>query len=644
MIKNTDSISIKKRKNLLNEIDSMHPVDKKIALRKFEFENQTSSQSDNFKNIQGRVDSINVAFDSGNTKTSDALIEIEKQNGTLGEIEEHINPNALALGSGMIGDVLAGGKKAAIKQTTKKRVKPKPVEENQEEVNLINETGRVVGDIFDETINNVLETGDDLAQFIGLPMSGIVYDSNDFFGTVRWVDNDEMMYLKEDGRVSPRIVNIADKPKTGGGQIISGIGQFVASMAVIFRATRGWKANTLQPSEGSRARKILTNNPFKKGEQIELVAGRTHLQEMFRLYGAAAFADFLFSPNKGNISTIFRDAGVDNMVVNYFDSSPENEEQYLKDIKAKMMGRLKNVQEGLAFGRLIDTVIDTLSVIKLGIKRGGEEGNLLKETIDKYTDFGRTKKLDETQGGSALSLEQAKSEPTQVVGAREQAQRETPFDMVSGVTKPTDIQLNNMKNITKDDVTNKIYNSAASLENVAYFAQQAEKKTRKILADNMSANNKTPFVDIKFRKKDIDSLTEKLQSKNNKGSSISDYLGFRFITEEKDIGKGRKFVVDNFTVLDKEVKKNTGVTHYQVLDDSGKFTYEIQVVSDNAAAVLSREHKDAFAPYKMLQRKGLATPSDDAYMKRETVKLEKNLKDIDKKEKETFLQGIEVTP
>ena len=50
MIKNTDSISIKKRKNLLNEIDSMHPVDKKIALRKFEFENQTSSQSDNFKN------------------------------------------------------------------------------------------------------------------------------------------------------------------------------------------------------------------------------------------------------------------------------------------------------------------------------------------------------------------------------------------------------------------------------------------------------------------------------------------------------------------------------------------------------------------------------------------------------------------
>ena len=185
MIKNTDSISIKKRKNLLNEIDSMHPVDKKIALRKFEFENQTSSQSDNFKNIQGRVDSINVAFDSGNTKTSDALIEIEKQNGTLGEIEEHINPNALALGSGMIGDVLAGGKKAAIKQTTKKSVKPKPVEENQEEVNLINETGRVVGDIFDETINNVLETGDDLAQFIGLPMSGIVYDSNDFFGTVR---------------------------------------------------------------------------------------------------------------------------------------------------------------------------------------------------------------------------------------------------------------------------------------------------------------------------------------------------------------------------------------------------------------------------------------------------------------------------
>lgn len=624
----TDSIATKQRGNIINDISHLSAADKAIALRKHEFENQVSNQSEEHIDKQERVDLINETYSSGNFNAAKDFMQMEKDNGTFHEIENEINEEVVALGGGsLISDVAGGLKKTSIKQSVKKSLKkPKDEAEEEDEFSYIDEVGRVGADIIDGTFNNILETGDDLANWMGVSQAGLVWDQEDFFGTIRWVDDEEMKMLKESGMVTPRIVNIGDEPQTGGGQLISGMGQFVASMGIIFKATRTWKQGQVFVKNKNFIRNVLTNNPFRKGQQVSLGFGRTNLDEMKRIYGAAAFADFLYSPDHGNLSTLIKDLGVENEFLTYLDSSPETEDQYLKDIDAKMRGRFQNIAEGLVLGGSIDAVLKVVKYTK-SIKNDLKEVFADREAIGeeflyKFTNFGRTKNLDVAQGGGKLELEQAKSVDPKQPKMTSATETDTPISDLYDKYVVSEKDIQDLPSLSKNDIKNKKYNSAKNMEQIVYLADKARKEAYNKLK---AINN---IVEIKDRFKGINSLQTKVNSKGGDGKKISDYIGFIIDYERKDRGKVLKHMKDNFNIMDKELHKSTDVIHYQVLDDSGKFSFEIQVRNKDTAPIIDAEHMESFGKGKELRRTDNYSEADAAFDKRKTSKMEREIKNL----------------
>ena len=624
----TDSIATKQRGNIINDISHLSAADKAIALRKHEFENQVSNQSEEHIDKQERVDLINETYSSGNFNAAKDFMQMEKDNGTFHEIENEINEEVVALGGGsLISDVAGGLKKTSIKQSVKKSLKkPKDEAEEEDEFSYIDEVGRVGADIIDGTFNNILETGDDLANWMGVSQAGLVWDQEDFFGTIRWVDDEEMKMLKESGMVTPRIVNIGDEPQTGGGQLISGMGQFVTSMGIIFKATRTWKQGQVFVKNKNFIRNVLTNNPFRKGQQVSLGFGRTNLDEMKRIYGAAAFADFLYSPDHGNLSTLIKDLGVENEFLTYLDSSPETEDQYLKDIDAKMRGRFQNIAEGLVLGGSIDAVLKVVKYTK-SIKNDLKEVFADREAIGeeflyKFTNFGRTKNLDVAQGGGKLELEQAKSVDPKQPKMTSATETDTPISDLYDKYVVSEKDIQDLPSLSKNDIKNKKYNSAKNMEQIVYLADTARKEAYNKLK---AINN---IVEIKDRFKGINSLQTKVNSKGGDGKKISDYIGFIIDYERKDRGKVLKHMKDNFNIMDKELHKSTDVIHYQVLDDSGKFSFEIQVRNKDTAPIIDAEHMESFGKGKELRRTDNYSEADAAFDKRKTSKMEREIKNL----------------
>ena len=624
----TDSIATKQRGNIINDISHLSAADKAIALRKHEFENQVSNQSEEHIDKQERVDLINETYSSGNFNAAKDFMQMEKDNGTFHEIENEINEEVVALGGGsLISDVAGGLKKTSIKQSVKKSLKkPKDEAEEEDEFSYIDEVGRVGADIIDGTFNNILETGDDLANWMGVSQAGLVWDQEDFFGTIRWVDDEEMKMLKESGMVTPRIVNIGDEPQTGGGQLISGMGQFVTSMGIIFKATRTWKQGQVFVKNKNFIRNVLTNNPFRKGQQVSLGFGRTNLDEMKRIYGAAAFADFLYSPDHGNLSTLIKDLGVENEFLTYLDSSPETEDQYLKDIDAKMRGRFQNIAEGLVLGGSIDAVLKVVKYTK-SIKNDLKEVFADREAIGeeflyKFTNFGRTKNLDVAQGGGKLELEQAKSVDPKQPKMTSATETDTPISDLYDKYVVSEKDIQDLPSLSKNDIKNKKYNSAKNMEQIVYLADKARKEAYNKLK---AINN---IVEIKDRFKGINSLQTKVNSKGGDGKKISDYIGFIIDYERKDRGKVLKHMKDNFNIMDKELHKSTDVIHYQVLDDSGKFSFEIQVRNKDTAPIIDAEHMESFGKGKELRRTDNYSEADAAFDKRKTSKMEREIKNL----------------
>ena len=79
----TDSIATKQRGNIINDISHLSAADKAIALRKHEFENQVSNQSEEHIDKQERVDLINETYSSGNFNAAKDFMQMEKDNGTF---------------------------------------------------------------------------------------------------------------------------------------------------------------------------------------------------------------------------------------------------------------------------------------------------------------------------------------------------------------------------------------------------------------------------------------------------------------------------------------------------------------------------------------------------------------------------------
>jgi len=74
---------------------------------------------------------------------------------------------------------------------------------------------------------------------------------------------------------------------------------------------------------------------------------------MARNMARGGFADALFNPEDGNLSTFLKQAGLENDVINYLDSQVDEE----AGAGERLQARLKNTLEGMGLGALIDTTM-----------------------------------------------------------------------------------------------------------------------------------------------------------------------------------------------------------------------------------------------------------------------------------------------
>ena len=95
---------------------------------------------------------------------------------------------------------------------------------------------------------------------------------------------------------------------------------------------------------------------FGAGMAAAPVRGAGYLNMMLR----GGFADALFDPEDGNISTLLRDLGLDNDVLEYLDSAVDED----ADASERLKARLKNAFEGGIAGAAIDSIVVGFRIAK----------------------------------------------------------------------------------------------------------------------------------------------------------------------------------------------------------------------------------------------------------------------------------------
>ena len=103
----------------------------------------------------------------------------------------------------------------------------------------------------------------------------------------------------------------------------------------------------------SLARGLMT---FGLGMAAAPVRGASYLKTMLR----GGFADALFDPEEGNISTLLRDLGLDSAVLEYMDSAVDEDADAAERLKA----RLINSFEGGIAGAAIDIIVKGFRIAK----------------------------------------------------------------------------------------------------------------------------------------------------------------------------------------------------------------------------------------------------------------------------------------
>ena len=115
---------------------------------------------------------------------------------------------------------------------------------------------------------------------------------------------------------------------------------------------------------------------------------------MARNMARGGFADALFDPEDGNLSTFLKDMGLENDVINYLDSQVDAE----AGAEERLRARLKNSLEGMGLGALIDTTM-------AGFKAARSDDGI-KETIRKgliSAGDNAQARLDEAGAGTTLT-------------------------------------------------------------------------------------------------------------------------------------------------------------------------------------------------------------------------------------------------
>jgi len=110
--------------------------------------------------------------------------------------------------------------------------------------------------------------------------------------------------------------------------------------------------------------------------------------------GRGAFADALFDPTEGNLSTMLKDLGLESDVVNYLDSQVDEEAGAGERLKARM----KQSLEGMGLGALVDS---TMAAFKAARSDEGIKGTI-RNSLIAAGDRAQAR-LDEAGSGTTLS-------------------------------------------------------------------------------------------------------------------------------------------------------------------------------------------------------------------------------------------------
>lgn len=95
---------------------------------------------------------------------------------------------------------------------------------------------------------------------------------------------------------------------------------------------------------------------FGAGMIVAPVRGVGYVNTMLR----SGFADALFDPEEGNLSTLLKEFGLDGAVTEYLDSKVEDDASAAE----RLEGRFKQALEGLALGAGIDVIMQGFRAIK----------------------------------------------------------------------------------------------------------------------------------------------------------------------------------------------------------------------------------------------------------------------------------------
>jgi hypothetical protein len=205
----------------------------------------------------------------------------------------------------------------------------------QKAADLAASTGRVVGGGIQDTITGLVGTADDIGEAIG--NLGYFYMGPD---GLEYSREKKEGHLRADKAFEKGLDNLGIKIPEGDGPI------------------------------ESLARGLMM---FASGMTIAPVKGVNFLSMMLR----GGFADALLDPEEGNISTLAREFGIDNAILEFLDSQVDEEASALERLGA----RLTNTFEGVLAGGVIDGLIKTLG---FGLKKVKGDKSLVEYLRGKF--------------------------------------------------------------------------------------------------------------------------------------------------------------------------------------------------------------------------------------------------------------------
>ena len=491
------------------------------------------------------------------------------------------------------------------------------IEFPEEENTFLEEVTTSIGHGIQAAANNIFVLGEDLGRLTGV--GAFVYNNGEFdYLTRQELDDLGQGY-------EPYKMDLVDAPESVVGNVASGLVSFMV------------------PYVGA----------------LKMTKATTPGGNVFRHYGAGAFADFMFDPTHGNLSSVLVDMGIANEFVTALDSRPEEFDQFEKDIKAKFAARGKQTAEGLFIGGAITSIAATLRLMRqspefvakskehinrainqenqgvasfydklIGEKgttvparsdiesltkvrkdiqslRSGEEVTSTSNLSDvKPTD---SSSLDDAGGASATSA--TVKRPSADLNDEVASSQKT--DDIESLDKPTTDPSTTEGGISSLSIQD--YNNTDDLLRIARENQSDLDNKIKNIGSGLKIN-------VKSRVKDKKGLNEKLVRTGKQPNQLSDYLGQRMIFEDPSefASQARNIISkleQNYNVIEIDYKPELRSIHVQLKHDLG-ISNELQLRPKYANDILDQQHKAYYSTSKKLKSIYDFTEAQERYIYR----------------------------